>query len=479
MLVGALVVHPAVARAACDATIYGTDSGGGLWQFTPPSAVAVRAPTSPTLVYGTDLRGPVTGNVYQVSIGPPSSIYSYNLTTHVNSGALAALGNAGQILAGGFGSDGIGYLLGSSESYEFTDAAVPVVTKEGTPVTSSGPAYGTLNGGDLAVDASNLGWTIATYGANSYLYTVAFGPVQTNLNLVAQLTVGGLPYAGGDLYSLAFGADQKLYASAYSSGNLYSITPTGVMTLIGAQGVALADFASCPFSSLTFSKNGPSQTAAGELMSYGVVVKNAATSSSAAGGLALSDPVPAGITITGATCTTPVGSACTAPVVAGNLVTATVTSLAPGAAATLTISGKNTGLALGTVTNVAKVTSSGQPITASVSTSVVANDVTKTVANITKGTGPGTALTGVPGDTVEFVLSYTNHTNAPLQAFALNDTVPANLTYVAASASCVTPAAPACTAPAAPTGLGVLTWTFSGAIAVNATVSVKFRATIK
>jgi uncharacterized repeat protein (TIGR01451 family) len=195
--------------------------------------------------------------------------------------------------------------------------------------------------------------------------------------------------------------------------------------------------------------------------------------------LTLSDPVPAGITIESESCTVTGGAVCGTPTVSGQTVSVTVSSLPAGSTATLNIHGMDASLPIGTTTNTASLASPfGVFAQASASTTVIANTLGKTVADITQGTAPGTTLTAVPGDVLEYVLTYTNYTGTPLSNLTIKDTVPANNTYVASSAACVTvPAGATCT-PAGPTS-GVITWTFTGTpIANGATLSVKFRATV-
>ena len=65
-----------------------------------------------------------------------------------------------------------------------------------------------------------------------------------------------------------------------------------------------------------------------------------------------------------------------------------------------------------------------------VSTTVTqSSGLSKTVRNITKGetTGVGADL-GIPGDTLEYALSFTNTTGSPLATFTINDAMPVQTT---------------------------------------------------
>lgn len=477
----------AAAASSCNATIYGADLGGNLYAFTPPSAAAASVPGAPTNFF-TIGRGPYTGNVYNVSSGVPAALTSYNVVSNTQSAA-GTFGNSSVLFANGFNSDGVGYVMSTTEVWSYTDAPTPVIAYVGVPQTSSGPAIGSYNGGDIAIDGSNQGWVIET-NANgtpySYLYRVAWGN-PTVLTQVAQVTLGGSNYTVGDLYSLAFGKDGNLYAAAYNSAQLYTINQsTAAMTLVGSQGVQLADFASCPFlPSVSIAKTGPIQSSAGELMAYAVQVANAAASFVSASNIPLSDTVPAGITVLRATCAITGSATCAVPSIgtatgSGTPVTTTAT-IPAGSSATLTILGRNASVPLGLSSNTAQTTVNGNVLTSTVSTTILATDVVKTVQNVTQGTAATTTSSnGNPGDVLEFVLTYQNDTNYPLTTFSLSDNVPANTTYVAGSAAC--PAVPAgltCT-PAGPSGpSNTITWTIGGgSLAPAQTVSVKFRAKI-
>lgn len=470
------------AAAACDAKIYGVDAGGALYAFTPPSYAATRPSGSPTLTFGTISRGVYSGKIYVVEgTNANSRLFAFDLTTNTQT-QVGTFANSSFLFATGFGINGTAYALSSTETFSYTDAPTPVITKLGAPQTTSGPGMSAFTGGDLAVDLGNNGWVVMSNNSTqlSYLYRVTFG-TPTLLTPVAQVTLNGTSYAEADLYSLAFGADGTLYTTSFDNGTVFSINQaTGALTSLGPQ-QKMEDFASCPFAPQPYlTKAGPTQTAAGEFMSYSIVAANSPSANVTATGLSLADTVPAGITIVSVSCATANGATCSGAAFAGQQVTATVSKLPPGGSATLTINGKDAALPVGTTSNTATMTSgSGSPYTAMATTLVVANTLSKTVANVTQGTAATAASdAGNPGDTLEYVVTYTNMTNAALAAFSLKDQVPANMTYVVASAACVTtPSGLTCT-PSGPTG-GVLTWSYTGgALAPGQTVTVKFRAKI-
>ncbi|MGP6192206.1 MAG: hypothetical protein ACLPSH_19545 [Vulcanimicrobiaceae bacterium] len=478
-----MLLSAAAARAACDTTVWGVNSAGAAYTFLPPAPAAARAPNSPTFPYGTIARGIYSGYIYIVgSTGANDALTAYNPTANTQT-KVGTFPNTTFLYASAFGPDGLGYAMSSSEVYSFTDAPTPTITKLGAPVTTSGPAITAFNSGDLAVDLNNVGWVILSNNSTglSYLYQIAFGATSSQLTRAAQITLGGNAYTTADLYSLAFGADGNLYTTSGNTGTLYQVNETtGAMTSEGTQGVALYDLASCPFQPLTtLTKSGPAKSTTGELVSYSIATANSASAHAIAPTVTLTDPVPTGITLLSESCTVSGGAVCGTPAVSGQTVTVSVTSLSPGAGATLTIHGRNVSLPFGTTTNTASATSPfGVFANASASTSVVANLLSKTVANITESIAAGTSVKAVPGDALEYVLTYTNYTNAPLYNFTITDTVPANDTYLAASSTCVAvPAGATCT-PSGPSA-GVLSWAFTGTpLAVGATLTVKFRATV-
>jgi len=266
---------------ACGPAIYGVDTNGKLYTFTPPSATATLV-SSPGKGSGTISRGSFSGNVYLVApTASNSALYVYNTSTGTTMQA-ATFPNTAFVYASGFNQAGVGYALSSTESFSFTDANPSTITSLAAPATTSGSALSAFNSGDLAFDQANNGWTILSNNSTgiSYLYRVTFSTGSTSLSPVGQITLGGKPYTTADLYSIAFGADGTMYAAAGSSGTLYAInTVTGALTSDGSQGVALYDFASCPFvPQPSLVKNGPSQVAPGELVNYSIVASNAAGS---------------------------------------------------------------------------------------------------------------------------------------------------------------------------------------------------------
>jgi uncharacterized repeat protein (TIGR01451 family) len=246
------------------------------------------------------------------------------------------------------------------------------------------------------------------------------------------------------------------------------------------------DLASVP-ATFTVTKTGTTLAGPGDSMFYSVALKNTGFFTYPSG--AIDDPVPANVTISSTTppscaVTGGTGTCAITSVGGAQTVVATVTNLSSGATATLTVVGTPSSSS-GTAVNTAKASVpfdpteyGGQTLTsASVTTTFTAAALAKQVANITQSLGPGTSVNANPGDILEYTLTFTNRRAFPIQSFALSDTIPANDTYVAASATCVTTPNPLTCAPSQ--AGGVVTFTYSGgSLAVNGTIVAKFRVKV-
>jgi uncharacterized repeat protein (TIGR01451 family) len=236
---------------------------------------------------------------------------------------------------------------------------------------------------------------------------------------------------------------------------------------------------------LTIVKTGTVQASPGGLLSYQVAVSNAGPQ--AATNVAFSDPVPAGLAIKGTVACAPVAPAtCGTVSVSGQNVTSTIASIGVGGKVTFTINTAPpaTGYA-SSYTNTATIvppsylTNTGTT-TASLTTSVAQSyGLNKTVRNVTAGEATGgTSNTAKSGDVLEYALTFTNLTGTGLSTTTISDTLPAQTTYVAGSATCsIAPAAGLTCTPAF--SAGVVTWTISGgALPASAVVTATFRATV-
>jgi uncharacterized repeat protein (TIGR01451 family) len=452
----------------CDGTIYALDSGSAVHKFTPPSYNP--APTiGLTVPYGTIARGTLSGNLFDVA---GATVYAYDLGT-LSQISTTALGSSSFIIAAGFGPNGIGYAISTTEAFQITETVSPftvTVKRLPAPTTASPPALTTFNGGDLAVDAQGNGWIIlSNHANNSYLYRISFTGTATTLLQVAQVTLNGNPYTTADLYSLAFGVDGTLYASSNDTQHLYAIdTSSAALTDLGSQGSTLVDFASCPFGSILVSKTGPISTAPGEYMNYIISVTN--TTANPIAGVSIADTLPTGATPIRATC-----ALCSSVSVSGQNVAATVT-LPAMTSASINVYARDSASS-GTLRNTVFITNGPDTFSTFATSTAKANILTKTITNERTGV-TGTSVPANPGDTLLYTLSYQNLTNGTIvgtagNPFTIVDSIPANTTYVASSAVCTTlPTANgsslSCTPPSAPVA-GKLTWNAIGTFAPAAT----------
>ena len=290
--------------------------------------------------------------------------------------------------------------------------------------------------------------------------------------------LGSSSVAGG-ANGVTGGNNNAFGATSGAAG--YSTTAFAPANVPGAQ----AGYACTASSFLNVAKSGPATAPPGGLIAYTIVVSNGGPAD--ASGTTFSDPVPSGIIVNGTpTCAAAGGATCGAVAVSGQTVTSTITTLPSGGSVTFTIDAKSSTNA--TYTNTATiapgtgVTNGNTATTSSATTTVAATyGPNKTVQNITTGESTaGTSDNASPGDVLQYGLSFTNTTNAPVTSFKFTDTIPTNTTFAAATygtlPSGVTSAAIAAPAVGA---TGVVTWTFVGTIAVGSTVTATLRVTVK
>jgi uncharacterized repeat protein (TIGR01451 family) len=120
--------------------------------------------------------------------------------------------------------------------------------------------------------------------------------------------------------------------------------------------------------------------------------------------------------------------------------------------------------------------------------------LSKLVRNITQSGALGTSNAAKPGDTLEYQITYTNNSSAPLSGLVISDATPPNTTFVSATAGTLPTSLSACTmntpvnalpavavscTPAQTgTGAGPIRWGFTGALTPSASGTVIFRITV-
>ncbi|HEX3549904.1 MAG TPA: hypothetical protein VHT53_05980 [Candidatus Elarobacter sp.] len=340
--------------------------------------------------------------------------------------------------------------------------------------------------GDIAV--------VPTASNNETLYVVATQTLYTinaSTGAVSSTTLSG---PTGSLTGLAAIPNGHLVAcEQVGSGSPWTLweyttggAQVGSKTGISTGSDVVNDLASVP-ATFTTTKTGTTLAGPGDSMFYDVTLKNTGFFTYPSG--SITDPVPANVVISSTTppsCAVTGGTGTCSITSSGGAqtVVATVSNLSSGATATLTVVG-TPNASSGTAVNTAKASVpydptvyGGQSLTTnSITTTFTVAALAKQVANITQSLGPGTSVNANPGDTLEYTLTFTNRRAFAIQSFALSDTIPANDTYVAASATCVTTPGPLTCTPSQ--SAGVVTFTYSGgSLAVNGTIVAKFRVKV-
>lgn len=262
--------------------------------------------------------------------------------------------------------------------------------------------------------------------------------------------------------------------------------PAGIPDANPANNTSTDNATVTPLANLSIAKSGSARSSPGGLINYAVRVSNAGPD--AANNATFTDPLPAGVMLTGTpTCSTTSGSAACGTVsydATTRTVSSTIPTLAVGGVVTFSFTA--TAASANTYTNTATVapprgTGDMQPATSSLTTTVAqSNGVSKTVANLTQKDTAGANDVGKPADVLEYTLTFTNTTGVPISNFAFGDATPASTTFVSVACGSPLPAGiTGCTTVAPATGSsGAVGWTFAGTLAPNATVTATLRVKI-
>ncbi|HYE41424.1 MAG TPA: hypothetical protein VEB23_15910, partial [Ramlibacter sp.] len=106
--------------------------------------------------------------------------------------------------------------------------------------------------------------------------------------------------------------------------------------------------------------------------------------------------------------------------------------------------------------------------------------LTKAVRNLTTGSAWDTAGQALPGQTLQYRLSFRNDTASPITTMQVYDFLPAYAVFVGAACGSM-PAGLACSvtqSPAAGATTGAIRWTFTGALAPGTAGEVTFDWTL-
>jgi uncharacterized repeat protein (TIGR01451 family) len=412
-------------------------------------------------------------------------IYGLNLNTVTGQPAVPAT-----IKLGFAGSTG-----GSTNIHEVNNVAVKSGFPQlGATKTHAAASFTAGSTGSYTLKANNLTGTLITAGAITLTDTLPAGLTYNSFSGTNWACASAPPLVTCTYSGAALAPGAETLPLTLTVNVLSSALPGTLINTAQAKGggatspsaVASDSTAIVGSSNLTIAKTGTAQAAPGGLLAYQIVVSN--TGPQIATNVALSDPIPAGLTIKGTpACSAVAPATCGTVVVAGQNITSTIASLGVGGSVTFTIATAPpaTGYAASytntaTIVPPSYITDTNATRTASATTSVAQNyGLNKTVRNVTAGEAAGgTADTAKPGDILEYSLAFTNLTGAPLSTTTLSDTIPAQGTYVAASAACsIVPAGSLTCTPALTAG--ILTWTIAGGVLpANAVVTVTFRVTV-
>ncbi|HEX4858424.1 MAG TPA: hypothetical protein VFV17_05355, partial [Usitatibacteraceae bacterium] len=106
----------------------------------------------------------------------------------------------------------------------------------------------------------------------------------------------------------------------------------------------------------------------------------------------------------------------------------------------------------------------------------------KSVRNVTQGGVAGTTNTAKPGETLEYVITYSNSSSSPVTMVVVNDLTPAFTTFVSAACGAPLPAAlSACAVTVQPAvgSAGNLQWTLTGQLNGGQSGTVTFRVAVQ
>lgn len=297
--------------------------------------------------------------------------------------------------------------------------------------------------GPATVDAGGrLTWTVTT--TNN-------GPAgATGVKLVDTLPPGttfvsadpGCTAASGvvtcDIGVLAGGASATRQITVQvpgdAAGTTLTNTATGSATQVDdtpANNTATATTQVVASTDLGVTKTGPSRVTAGGAVAWTIVATNAGPST--ATGVTVTDPIPAGATVTTAT---PTQGTCT---VTATTVTCALGTLASGASAQIRIAGTVAASATGSLANTATITGE-QPDT------TPGNNTSTTTATVQPPTPGRTSVslrkraslsTTTPGHTVRYRISVTNTGTITATRVVVCDTLPSRLSYVSVDGATV------------------------------------------
>jgi uncharacterized repeat protein (TIGR01451 family) len=494
--VGGLGGHPLTSSAAPGTSVVFMGGGGGAGDSNMDDE---------TSGYGYTSSGGAGGGVVLVNVGTSGStgsisgsgtIVSQGLTGGFSYKDGSGGGGAGGSVIVVLGSGGTGKVAGinvaggagGSEIYNnsTTEAEGPggggqggYVSAPATTVTQTGGVEGTTNG-PIAVTSQGAGATGASPGFLAYGATQGIGgatdTTQTTIaNACQQAVIGAVKSAtvvsNGDR---SYTATYTVLLQNYGDSALGSVTATDVLSTTYPS-PATFSIASAP--SVSGTTGGATATANASYDGY---------SSAANESLITTGTMPIGSTITitfkvkfvpnsngSLTYNNQVTAAGTGTTGTANGATTTYLSNDGNSPCTVTASPEAGYGTTGCENAVTPLTVIGEPT------------IMKTVKNLTTGEASGlTADIAVPGNTLQYTLSFTNTTGGTLTGVSFKDFIPTNTTYVSSACGSLATGITACSATYTPPVVGppavagYVTWTLTGTMANSATQTVTMNVTV-
>jgi uncharacterized repeat protein (TIGR01451 family) len=427
---------------------------GATWTCVPSAGAVCSAPSG-------------SGSINQLVDMPAASTVTFTVTGTVSPGATGTMSNtATATLPTGV----VDFDLGNNTSTDLTDIETVsdlAVTKTdnvsaltpGNPVSyditvvNNGPSA--VNGATLTdlLPATITGatWTCTPGSGASCGSPAGAGNISLNVDLavgasvVVQMTATVSPGAVGTLVNTAVISP-----------------PSGVTDPAGANNVATDSDTLDPVADVSIAKsNGVTSQSPGATSSYTITVANSGPS--AAAGVTIDDPLPAGVTTVSWTCSAAAGSSCATP--SGTGAINTTVNLAASGTVTFTVS-MQAGSSAGTLTNT--VTATVPPgIVDPVPSNNVASDTDTLVFTADIAVTKTASSATVPaGQSFAYTVVVSNEGPDPATGVSVLDTMPAGLANT--TWSCTATAGSSCPA----SGIGDIAATIDLAFNGTATFTV-------
>jgi len=357
-------------------------------------------------------------------------------------GVVTSVGNTGDFFAG-IAFDCAGNLYGvtgdggnAPETFFLLDQTTGAATQIS--------ALGNGDFGEAIAFNSTNGMMYHASGFNTPIFE-SFDPTSAPPFVPTNIPITGTALENDEVTALAFefSTGNFLWAQGFFPGSgflqpgpLFRVTPAGVPTMLGmmdhvSKGLAFvgAGASGCPVDLTITKTDSPDPVNAGNTVTYTVTVNNVGMTSASM--VTLGDPLPAGTTFF--SLTAPAGWTCTTPAVgASGTVSCTHPNFLGGASGVFTLVVTTTGAAVPLISNTGTISSAETDINAannSASTTTTVN--ASTDLSVTKTDSPDPVP---PGTNLTYTVVVSNIGSLPATNVSLSDPMPANTTFVSATA---------------------------------------------